>query len=267
MELPVGKIEYEMGSSPVACVGLSYTAEELDAALGGPVAAIVFDDKGTADLSAILQTVTDTDFDKQEVERILVDEIKPKIWEVGEALAETYLTHHYDCHFPWPDGRDIRKPKSSLPGADMVGFHTGSDALRFAFGEVKTSKESSYPPQVVTYGDHALNKQLCDIRDKISLRDQLIKYLGHRAKDAEWKDSFKNATENYIKSKGSAVSIFGILIRDVTPNKADVEGSHHLLSDNCPTQTIIQLLAVYLPSDSIDMLSEKIMRSREGGDA
>ena len=114
MVLPVGKIEYEMGVPPVTGSGLSYSEEELDAALTGPVAAVVFDNEGTADIAALLESLSETDFESRELSKILHVDEPPKDWEVGEALAESYLTQHRDTFFPWPDGRDIRKPKSSL---------------------------------------------------------------------------------------------------------------------------------------------------------
>ncbi|MFV9691942.1 MAG: hypothetical protein ACNY01_13410 [Desulfobacteria bacterium] len=127
---------------------MSWTADEIDTALAGPVAPVLFDHEGTADIAALLESVPGTDFTGDEIARILDNDTPPKDWEVGEgeAIAEAYLTHHRDSFFPWPDGRDIRKPKSSLPGADLVGFHKNNEKTRFAFGEVKTSKENKTPP-------------------------------------------------------------------------------------------------------------------------
>mgnify|MGYP001125809620 CR=1 FL=1 len=149
MSMALGTIEYTLGASRVNCSGVSWTAEELDTALAGPVASLVFDSEGTADIAALLESVPGTDFAGDEIARILNNDMLPKDWEVGEAIAEAYLTHHRNSYFPWPDGRDIRKPKSSLPGADLIGFHKNNEETRFAFGEVKTSKENKSPPQVV----------------------------------------------------------------------------------------------------------------------
>ena len=43
MSLASGTVEYTLGSMPVTCFGVSWTAEEMDAALAGPVASLVFD--------------------------------------------------------------------------------------------------------------------------------------------------------------------------------------------------------------------------------
>ena len=267
MSMALGTIKYTLGASPVNCSGVSWTAEELDTALAGPVASLVFDSEGTADIAALLESVSGTDFAGDEIARILNNDTLPKDWEVGEAIAEAYLTHHRDSFFPWPDGRDIRKPKSSLPGADLIGFHKNNEETRFAFGEVKTSKENKSPPQVVRYGDYSLNRQLTDLRDKKSLRDRAVVYLGHRATRSGWQGTYKNAAENYIKTHGSGVTIFGVLVRDVLPNSDDLAASRQMLSENCPGETLIELLAIYLPTGSIDSLSITVMASSKGGDA
>ena len=267
MNLSAGTVEYTLGTPPVTGHGVSWAAEELDTALAGPVASVVFDHEGTADIAALLESLPATDFEIDELSRILNDNAPPKNWEVGEALAEVYLTHHCDSFFPWPDGRDIRKPKSSLPGADMIGFHGTNAETKFAFGEVKTSKQDKYPPQVVRYGDHPLNKQLIDLRDKRSLRDKAVNYLGHRATRAVWKKTYQTAVKNYLKTGGKGVAIFGILVRDVPPNSDDLKTSRQLLSEHCPENTLIELWAIYLPSGSIDSLSVKVTAAGKGGDA
>lgn len=267
MSLATGTIEYTLGTPPVTGCGVSWTAEELDSALAGPVAPVLFDHGGTADIAALLESLLDTDFESDGLAKILNDDTPPKNWEVGEVLAEVYLTHHHDSEFPWPDGRDIRKPKSSLPGADMIGFHGKNVETRFAFAEVKTSAENKYPPQVVRSGEHSLNKQLTDLRDNRPLRDKAAVYLGHRAVRSDWQQAYQNAFKNYLKTGGTCIAIFGVLIRDVQPNSDDLAASRYLLSGNCPANTLVELLAIYLPSGSIESLSKKVMTSDKGGDA
>lgn len=126
--------------------GIVWTNEELQDALEKPVAKVVFDDDGRANLRALLDSVSNTEFDASEVKRILDNICEPENWRIGEALAESYLVYHRVCTFPWPDGRDERKSGSSLPGADLVGFQLKGEMDRFVFGEVKTSEECNYPP-------------------------------------------------------------------------------------------------------------------------
>jgi hypothetical protein len=146
MSISVGTIEYTLGNYPVTGCGFSYSVTELDTALSGSVTEVVFDDSGKTDIEALIAGLAETDFEKGEVERILSNTNPLEDWRGGEALAESYLVHHKNCFFPWPDDRDERKSGSSLPGADLVGFQSSDNDDFFAFGEVKTSTENKYPP-------------------------------------------------------------------------------------------------------------------------
>src|SRR5438105_42178 len=85
---------------------------------------------------------------------------------------------------------------------------------RFAFGEVKTSSEAAYPPGAC-YGATGLKQQLEDLRDNSVIRDDLVRYLGHRAATGPtWKNQFLDAAGSYFANK-SDVRVFGVMIRDV----------------------------------------------------
>lgn len=267
MNVPAGNMEYTLGHPPVTGCGVSWSQEELDAALAGPVLSLVFDRGGTADIEALLEGLPSTDFERDELAKTLEGDERPENWEVGESIAEAYLTHQRDSFFPWPHGRDIRKPRSSLPGADIIGFHGRDEEARFALSEVKTSAEERYPPQVVRYGEHSLNQQLLDLRDQRALRDRAVMYLGHRAVHSAWEPTYRSAAINYLKSGGTGVVLFGVLIRDVPPASADLAPSWRRLSEDSPDQTVIELWAVYLPVHRIDSLSEKVLDAARGGDA
>lgn len=83
MSMAAGTTEYALGTPTVTCFGVSWTAEERDAVLAGPVASLVFDNKGTADIAALLESVPSTDFASDEIAGILNDDTPPKDWEVG----------------------------------------------------------------------------------------------------------------------------------------------------------------------------------------
>jgi hypothetical protein len=234
----------------------------LNAALEGPVIEIVFDFKSKADFRSLLESVPNTEFDSAEVKRILEDVRKPENWRVGEAIAESYLVHHRDCTFPWPDGRDERKSGSSLPGADLVGFEHDGGTDRFVFGEVKTSSDHAYPPGAM-YGRTGLKQQLEDLRDNVRLRDDLVMYLFHRAKNASWKSRFICAYTRY-NSNNKDVKLFGLLVRDVQPHKDDLNIRVIKLIKGCLSPMAIELLAIYLPVDSIEKLSDRIITMRKG---
>ena len=150
----------------------------------GPVAAILFDDEGDRAIAGILGEPPDGGFASERVEELLKETADVEDWRVGEALGQAYLEDHRACFFPWPAGRDRRTASANLPGADLVGFGT-HDGDCLVFGEVKTSGESRYPPRVVS-GGSGLQAQLTALRDREALRNDLVRYLGHRAGAAPW---------------------------------------------------------------------------------
>lgn len=265
MTVAVGSKCYSLGAPPCKGEGRTWTDDDLDEAIDGKVAALVFDEQGKADIEELLSSVAETEFEQEQLAEALADPDDIEDWRVGEAIAEAYLTEHRDCLFPWPDGRDERKSGSSLPGADLVGIQHDTKGDRFAFGEVKTSGEDKHPPGAV-YGRTGLKQQLEDLRDKASIRHDLFEYLAHRAKNSSWLDRFKAATKRYLANT-SDVQLFGVLVRDVDPHKDDVRVRVERLGDNCPTGTEIELLALYLPAGAISDLASKALAARPGGSA
>lgn len=263
MTVAVGRVEYTVGALPVIGCGSSWSSDELDAALAGSIAEVLFDDAGKADLAALLSGLSDTEFDQTAVRAVLSVSKAPENWRVGEALAESYLIYHRNCHFPWPDGRDERKSGSSLPGADLVGFQNDGASDRFAFGEVKTSSENQYPPGTM-HGQTGLKQQLEDLRDNPTIRKVLVEYLGYRATNAPWKEQFRRAASRYLKDF-SDVRIFGVMVRDVVPHQDDLRVRVNKLGNGCQASMAMELLAIYLPGGSITTLSEKVVRFRIGG--
>jgi len=263
MTVAAGETVYEQGATPCTGAGLSWSHEELQEALTERVAPLVFDDEGNADIEGILSALADTEFAQDGLREVLSDPDDVEDWRVGEAIAEAYLTDHRDCLFPWPDGRDERKSGSSLPGADLVGLGKDDEGDCFAFGEVKTSTEVKYPPGAM-HGRTGLKQQLEDLRDRASIRDDLLKYLCHRAKAAPWRPRFEGASRRYLQNK-SDVHLYGILIRDVEPHTDDIRVRVTKLAKDCPNGTRIELLALYLPKGRIEGLGAALVEQRNGG--
>lgn len=261
--IAVGRECYKHGAAPSTGVGRSWNAKELDAVLNGQVSALVFDDQGKTDIQELLAGVAETSFEQEQLSQALSAPENVENWRVGESIAEAYLSEHRSCLFPWPDGRDERKGGSSLPGADLVGMQRDEQGDRFVFGEVKTSSEAKYPPGAV-YGRTGLKQQLEDLRDKESIRHDLFKYLGHRAKGATWCDRFKAASKRFLNNT-SDVQLFGVMVRDVEPNVDDVRVRVEKLGNGCPEGTQIELLALYLPISTIDKLAVQALATRIGG--
>ena len=262
MGVSEGTIVYSQGSYPCSGVGLTWSSDELEAAIGDSVAAILLDDEGTDSIGSILSVLADTEFAQDELNRILSVPESVEDWRVGEAIAEAYLTEHRSCYFPWPDSRDERKSGSSLPGADLVGFCEDEKGSCLAFGEVKTSSEAQYPPGAM-YGRTGLKQQLEDLRDSSLIRGDLLKYLGYRADQAPWRALYEGAGGRYLKNN-SDVLLFGVLIRDVTADEGDLRARVRKLGQDCPDGTVLELLALYLPAGSIDGLGKVVLETRSG---
>ncbi|MBF0626129.1 MAG: hypothetical protein HQL82_15140 [Magnetococcales bacterium] len=267
MILAAGTEVYRIGSPPVSGLGLSWTQKELDAGMKGPIPAVVFDDVGKADVTALLAGLAATDFAKERLEQVLQTETEtePEPWRVGEAVAETYLSHHRQCHFPWPDSRDERKSGSSLPGADLVGIQQDCQGHRLAFGEVKTSSETKYPPNLL-YGQEGLKKQLEDLQGEASIREKLFEYLALRATGKGWQASFQTAAARYLQNDRD-VCIFGVLIRDVQPDGKDLKTRVSALASTNTAPMVVELIAIYLPMGSIPTLGKEAVSTRKGGSA
>lgn len=261
MSVAIGKTVYSCGSAPCTGEGLAWTDEELDAAMSGPVTAVLFDDEGMSNIGAILSNLADTEFAQEGLKRALSAPENIEDWRVGEAIAEVYLTDHRSCLFPWQDGRDERKAGSSLPGADLVGFTTDRDGDCLAFGEVKTSSEATHPPGSM-YGRTGLKKQMEDLRDSEAIRDGLLRYLGYRVQAASWRPKFEAASRRYLKNK-SDIQLYGVLIRDVRPDVADLRVRVQTLATDCPVETSIELVALYLPEGRINGIGESAVAMRK----
>ena len=262
MTVPIGNRVYCHGATPCSGIGVKWSSDELDTAMAQRVPDVLFDEKGRANIEEILVGVAETDFAQEGLRRALAIPDHIEDWRVGEAIAESYLTDHRSCFFPWPDGRDERKSKSSLPGADLVGFATDDKGDCFAFGEVKTSRDRCYPPGTM-YGRTGLKRQLEDLRNCESIRDDLMRYLGYRAKEASLLRRFKHAGRRYLCNK-SDVQLYGFLVRDVDPNANDLKARVSQLATNCPKGTRIELVALYLPKGRIDGIGKSAIARRAG---
>jgi hypothetical protein len=261
MKIATGKQAYSATRTRIKAQGISFTEPELDAALKQRLPPLLADEEGRSRIRQSLVGIQNTQFESARLQAALNSMVELQNWQVGEAMAEAYLIDHRDCEFPWPSSRDLRNPSASPAGADLVGFHGSGSAVRFAFGEVKTSEEKKWPPQVVT-GRHGLVNQLEDLRDSVEIKNHLaLIYLGHRAQGAAWHPTWKSASTRYLRNPGD-VSLFGVLVRDVQPKEEDVKPRMDRLANGCPSDTSIELLAFYLPDGSIKSLGNRAAKDR-----
>ncbi len=230
--------------------------------MDGGVSEVLFDDEGKVNIKEIFAGLTDTEFDQKRLHRKLdkVNEIEN--WRVRKAIAETYLTNHRSCNFSWPIGRDARKSGSSLPGTDLVEFGIDIDGDCFAFGEVKTSSDSSYPPRVM-FGTNGLIRQLEDLRECEAVRDKLFIYFSHRANAASWRACFQHAARRYLQNR-SDVQLYGFIVRDVEPHQNNLKMMVSKLPIGCSEGTYIELLALYLPHNRLNGIGAAIIERKAG---
>jgi len=242
--LPAGKAIYQETHNGMCIQGITYSEDDLNQSAQN-VANVCFDTRGQEDFENYMLSLSDTGFRP-------INVITPNIrdWNVGEGFAEAYLTAHFSCNFPWSNNRDLKNPDSSLSGADMVGFHQG----QFAFGEVKTSTEQKYPPQVTSKKGDGLNTQLKKLCHDHDIRWVLVHYLFHRVKD---RTEYQDASISYLKDKKNFY-IFGVLVRDVEPNINDWNYlKKHLVVHE---QNRVSLVALYLPkNDGIQKLHARVL--------
>lgn len=247
---------YQTDHEKITARGVLFAENDLKSLLKGPVKSIVQDPEGKDGIRMLLSRVATTGFEQAALEEMLSDESEVPSWLIGEAIAEVFVTDNHQCEFPWPSGRDLKNPNASPTGADLVGFQLTDDPqspYRFAFGEVKTSVEQKWPPQVV-YGRCGLQQQLEDLRDSKEVKGGLFRYLGFHAPNTAWADKFRSAAKRYLQSNFEDAVLFGLLVRDVEPKADDLKNRAVKLAVNQPSSTTILIYALYLPNQMIDQL-------------
>jgi hypothetical protein len=219
----------------------------------GEVADRLHDSEGRTEFRSQLRGLALTDFGKASLEAVLEAEApEERDWAVGEALAEAILTASHGVQWPWNMERDKRHPRASLPGADIVGFIPSGPGFRLALGEVKTSAESAFPPQVM-YGRSGLVHQIDTLATNLEIIYQLLKWLLPRCKGTGFEAAFNGAVEEYFNSGNRAATLFGVLIRETSANEMDLKERGASLGATLPAPASCILIAVYLPHKISDL--------------
>lgn len=250
MSVAFTKVEYEITHAQTSWKGIGLQeSSELNSFMLGEVAERLNDAEGRSDFQAHLRGLEQlTSFGKACLEEILDAEIpEERDWAVGEALAEALLTKTHGVQWPWNMERDKRNPKASLPGADIVGFIQQESSFCLALGEVKTSAEEKYPPQVMSGRSGHMGHQLDTLANDLGIIHQLLKWLQHRCKGTGFEFAYKDSVTNYCNSGKKAVALFGILIRDTKANELDLKARGIALKKKVSPPTVCNLIAIYLP--------------------
>jgi hypothetical protein len=248
---------YAVDASPVHAQGFALSRGDLDQAATA-VRAILHDSLGADEVRTALDELTTTNFHRDLLERMLAPPAEVEEWRVGEALAEHHLVSEHECYFPWPATRDLKNPKTSSGGVDLVGLKLSTgETARFALGEVKTSRQAAWPPSVVT-GRHGLAAQLEGIRDGDDRKHWALGYLAMHAVNSDWLSFYKEAFARYIDDQWD-ICLFGTLVHLTESKQADLGGRTHRLSVGCPPTTQIHLDALYLSPDGLDVLAGMVV--------
>ncbi len=263
MGLSFYKEVYQNTHHCVSWVGLKYKDnEQFSAFLTTKVANRLDDTEGNTEFHNHLRGLDLTGLGKTALAEVLnAKQPEERSWAAGEALAEAFLEKEKSVVFPWNMERDKRNPYASLSGADIVGFIGEGEKCRFALGEVKSSSEKRYPPQLMSGRSGHMGHQLDSLANDLTKIYQLLKWLLPRVKNSPYKASYDTASSSFFNSNNKSVAIFGVLIRDTSPNENDLFSRGTALRNKFTQPTTCNLIALYLPWP----ISELPKKIRSGG--
>lgn len=259
-------IEFENIESPFrGHVGLSMDLEECRSHLIHEVKNNLLDREEWDKTLVSLRTLHDeTGFNASaellaDIQAFSEERIETQQFRVGEAYAEVILEQEFSCRFHWNENRDARNPQGNKTGADLVGFIEVDGQVLFLFGEVKTSSEIiNRPPQVMTTSDKSIESQLRDLYNDTAKRRILISYLQNKARlyptDHPFFEDFEAGKRAYYSGE-CRFHLFGVLIRDISPDERDVSVSYNRLRTQILEPKGLKLLAIYLPIQKEDWLT------------
>ena len=245
--LPDHTIEYSGNTAPVAWRGRRVVdVERFKAYAKKRAVPRLVDAEEQAEFDADLNALATTDYATETLTSLLRNTTRPQSWELGESLAETLLEDEHGVRWPWNHARDKRTPKASLPGKDLIGFIESGIGFALLFGEVKSSSDSRTPPNLM-YGPDGMISQLaeaaCDRPEQLCL----LKWLRRRCKHTELWSHFEQAITRFLNSRGCDIVIWGVLVRDTSPNERDLKARAAALATKVATVKRVELDAWYFP--------------------
>lgn len=253
--------------------GVSFNDIDTRSMLKSEVKNLLLDTPQRKSMLALLNTLkNDTGFNCSDT--LLIDikalenqNIDVQNFRIGEAIAEVVLGEHFSCRFYWNELRDARNPNGNKTGADLVGFIEIDNQVLFLFGEVKTSSEKKFPPQVMT-NPTGIEKQLKELYSNQQKRLILISYLQNKLQlqnnGSNFKMDFDNALKYYYNPDSEPnYLLYGVLVRDTSANENDLKRSYDELKNKVLNSAGLKLLAIYLPINKNKWLN--IINGAENG--
>lgn len=212
------------------------------------------DADGQEIVESLLRPIASTGFEIDNLEILLNARAQEdRDWAVGESFSEAILENQIGAIFPWNHARDLRNENASLPGADIVGLIDDNGQYKLLLGEVKTSVENRYPPQVVT-SRHGIANQLETLGTNATRLITLITWLVHRCKGTGYEPNFNEAIKYLFSNSNQGMYLVGVLVRpNITANEDDLKNRGTTLGNTFNgTVTKALLLAYYLPHSLVD---------------
>ncbi len=227
--------------------------DDFNAFVTEDVASRLHDKKEKAEFETHLRGLASTAFGRESLEAVFAaDAPESRDWAAGEAVAEAFLSREYAVVWPWNMERDKRNPRASLPGADLAGFRVEDKAVRFVFGETKTSSDPNRPPGVMK-GRSGMTNQIKNLAKDLSLINSLLRWLFSRCKNTPYEKLFNSASQIFAESGCKAMLLYGVLIRDTEPGEKDLKKSGRKLAKTISSPTVCSLFAVYIPCPIADL--------------
>lgn len=248
-------LAFSKGNQQVSWQGYSFTdCAQFGGFLTELVASRLRDAEGVEEFDAHLRGLATTEFQRESLAAILgassPDECS---WAVGEALAEAWLSEMNGIVWPWNMARDKRNPNASLAGADLIGFCQDGERIQLVLGEVKTSGERKYPPQVM-YGRSGMTHQIDRLSTDLSLLGTLLRWLLPRCKGTQFEHHFDMSVKALLSTGNRAITLFGVLVRDTPANEEDLRSRGESLKNSIVPPTSCSLIALYIPFSIADLL-------------
>lgn len=249
-------VVYKNQDRQVFWCGIKMTdGDDFNTFLTKNVASRLYDEEEQAEFKAHLRGLNNTEFARENLDVTLAADAaeSKKPWDVGEAIAEAFLTQEHNVVWPWNMNRDKRNPNASLAGADLVGFKIEGSKVQFVFGEVKSPISNSSSPPAVMRGPTGMTNQLKNLMEDSTLILGLIRWLYSRCKTGPHEKSFNSALKLFIESGKKKVFLYGVLVRHTTPIEKDLRKSGQELADVIGPPVICHLFAIYIPCMVADL--------------
>jgi len=257
MNRPFDSILYYGSHNSVTWQGVGFADDkELGDFMQNNVASRLIDSEVKIDFQKCLRGLRLTGLGADCLESVLMAEIpEDRGWAAAEALAEEYLKKEFGVIFPWNMERDKRNPRGSLPGADIIGFIPTELGMQLVLGEVKSSSEDAYPPQILSGRYGHLGHQIDNLAHNLGTILPLIKWLFIRIKGTSYERHYEECLSLYFNSGNKAIRLYGLLIRDTPPNERDLRHRGRVIGKSIQHPTFCDLIAIYLPFKISDLIS------------